>query len=135
MNLIFPDPGLVWMLRRVIGEGLHYHLFSNDIEPKLTDTLAMYHECDYSGYAPVPVPAAAWSISAVQEHVGGLQANIIVFFNSSPVNATAYGYFVTDQSNLQLVCAARFDEAPVVAEPLTSFKVTPVLGSYSGLSQ
>lgn len=132
--MIFPDPSLVWMLRRVVGVGLKYHLFRNNVTPTPSDTLASYQEAIWSGYAPILVPAAAWTINAVTAHVGDLEALPIAFYNTSMTSVQVYGYFVTDDTGTQLVCASRFDEPPVVI-PVGSFHpVTPLLGSYSGLS-
>jgi hypothetical protein len=134
LDTIFPDPSLVWMLRRVVGVGLLYHLYANDRTPGLVDTLASYTEALWSGYAPLPVLAADWIISGVAQHVGDLEALPLAFYNTSPADVVVYGYFVTDDTGTQLVCAARFDQAPVTILRGTFYPVAPLLGSYSGLS-
>lgn len=133
MDLIFGDVGLVWMLRRVVGTGLLYHLYVNNHTPGVGTTLASLTEATYSGYAPILVAAANWTVSAVVGHVGELEAPAIVFRNTSTAARSAYGYFITDQTGTQYVAAARFDEAPVRVEIGDFFNVDPILGSYSGL--
>lgn len=134
MNVIFPDPTLVWMLRQVVGVGVRYHLFRNDYTPALSDTLAAYLEANYSGYASIFVPAADWILGNVAGHVGLLQAGQVNFANTSPTPASVYGYFATDSGGTQLVCSARFDLAPFVIATGDFCPVTPILGSYSGNS-
>lgn len=134
MDVIFPDPALLFMLRRVIGVGLLYNLYRNDHTPTLSDTLASYQPAVWSGYAPILVPAAAWIISSVTGHVGDLEALPIAFFNTSPAAVTVYGYYVTDSTGTNLVCASRFDMAPVRILTGAFHSVQPILGSYSGLS-
>jgi len=134
VNVIFPDPSLVWMLRQVVGVGVRYHLYRNNHTPGLSDTLADYLEANYSGYASIFVPAANWILGNVAGHVGLLQAAPINFPNTSPTPATVYGYFVTDTGGTQLVLSARFDLSPFVIGTGDFCPVTPLLGSYSGNS-
>lgn len=134
MNLIFPDVGLVWLLRRVVAGGLKYHLFTNNATPGPLSTLASFTEATWSGYAVVIVNAGDWNVSAVEAHVGDLEAPPIGFVNASGSPKSAYGYFVTDMAGTQLVCATLLDEAPVTKAFGDSFFVDPILGSYSGLA-
>lgn len=134
MNQIYPDPSLIWMLRRVVGVGLLYNLYTNNRTPALSDTLASYSPALWSGYAPILVPAAAWTVASVTSHLGDLEASPINFNNTSPGPVTVYGYFITDDTGTQLVGAARFDLAPVTIERGDFLPVIPLLGSYSGLA-
>lgn len=134
MNIIFPDPALVWMLRRVVGVGLLYHLFRNNHTPALSDTIADYQEASWSGYAPILIPAANWILGNVDGHVGVLQAGAVNFPNTSPAPMSVYGYYVTDDTDTDFVCAARFDIVPFVIVTGDFCPVTPLLGSYSGNS-
>lgn len=133
MDLIFGDVGLVWLLRRVVGTGLLYHLFVNNHTPGVGSTLASFTEATYSGYAAILVAAADWNVSAVVGHVGDLEAPAIVFRNTSTAARSAYGYFITDPTGTQYVAAARFDEPPMVVAIGDAFTVDPILGSFSGL--
>lgn len=122
------------MLQRVVGAGLLYHLYTNDVEPGLSDTLDSYTPAAWSGYAPILVPAVAWTIEGVSAHVGNLQAAAILFRNTSPGLVVVFGFYATDDTGMQLVCAGRFDAAPVTIAVGATYPVTPLLGSYSGLS-
>ena len=132
-ELFFPDVSLVWSLQRLIGPGLLYHIFTNDHNVTLTDTLASFTEATYSGYAPINVAAAAWSMTSVTNHLGGIAAPTIAFFNISGSSYKAFGFFVTDTTGAQLVAASRFDDAPITVAPGAFVPVVPELGSYSGL--
>lgn len=133
MNLIFPDVALVWMLLRVVGPGLKYHLYTNNATPGVGSSLGSFNEAIYSGYAPILVPAASWNVSMVTGHVGDLEAPPIAFNNTSGLTQRAYGYYVTDQGGTQLVCAARFDSPPEDRAFGDAWVIEPILGSYSGL--
>lgn len=134
MDVIFPDPSLVWMLRRVVGVGLLYHLYTNNYAPTLNDDLGSYIEGVWSGYAPIMVPAANWIVNGVTGHVGLLQAGPVNFPNTTPLPVEVYGYFATDDTGTQLVAAARFDIVPFTIATGSFCPVTPLLGSYSGNS-
>lgn len=134
MDVIFPDVGLPYILRQTVGTKLVYHLFANDHTPGLADTLASYTDPVWSGYAPIDVPLAAWILSSMTGHVGGLQALDIVFTNTSPSDWPVFGYYVTDAGGSFLVAAARFDIAPKMVLSGSFVQVTPQLGTYSGLT-
>ena len=133
MEVFFPDVALVWSLMRLVGDGLTYHLYTNDHSPTLLDTLDDFTEAFYSGYAPIQVLPDDWASSGVANHLGGLHAPNIVYHNISPSPVDIFGYFVTDLAGTQLVCAARLDIAPEHVVPGANIVISPILGSYSGL--
>lgn len=134
MDLLFPDTGLIYLLKKAVGSFLIYDLFINDFTPTLDSQLSDFNRAVWSGYAPINVPIADWTTENVAAHLGTLSAPDIVFFNTSPSNVTVYGYYVKDSTNGILIAAARFDLAPVTIVPGDGLPVTPLLGSYSGLS-
>lgn len=135
MDLLFPDSGLIYLLKKAVGSFLIYDLFINDYTPTLDSTLANFNRAVWSGYAPIQVPLANWTTENVAAHLGTLSAMDILFFNTSPSPVTVFGYYVKDSTDTVLVAAARFDLAPVVIGVGNNTSVTPLLGSYSGLSQ
>jgi hypothetical protein len=132
MNVVFPDAGLIPILVKIVGSGLIYNLFINDINPGVESVLVDFQIANWSGYASVTVPAAAWSLQVVEGDVGKFQADPILFFNTSPGDRVTYGYYVTDSSNTDIVAAARFDLAPVTIRRGDAYPVLPLLGLYSG---
>lgn len=134
MDVIFPDVGLVQILLNAVGDGLTYHLFDNDVSPSLEDTLATYHQANWSGYAPQTVVQSDFFISEVVAHLGGIEAGPLNFLNTSPANVTVYGYYVTDVTTGTLVAAARFDLAPITIPVGGGYAITPQLGDFSGLT-
>jgi hypothetical protein len=132
MNVVFPDAGLVPILTKIVGTGLIYNLYINDVTPGVGSVLGDFQIANWSGYASVMVPAAAWSLQVVEGDVGKFQADAILFFNSSPGDRVTYGYYVTDSSGTNIVAAARFDLAPVTIRRGDAYPVLPLLGVYSG---
>ena len=134
MDLIFPDSGLVWALLEIVGDGLVYHLFTNDVSPSLEDDVSTYTEANWSGYSPITVVQDDFVIQQVEQHVGGIQAGQIAFYNTSNDAVDVWGYFVTDPTSTYLLASAAFDNGPL-SIPVGGYQfVTPQLGNFSGLS-
>lgn len=134
MVLVFPDTALIYLLQKVVQPKLTYHLYRNNITPDVNSTLPLFAEAVYSGYAPIDVLASAWTFTQVSAHVGELKALDLFWSNTSPSSFSVYGYYVTDSTGTVLVAAAKFDNAPVVVPVGKYVQVTPMLGSFSGLS-
>lgn len=135
MDLLFPDTGLIYLLKKAVGSFLIYDLFINDYTPTLDSTLGNFNRAVWSGYAPIQVPLANWTTENVAAHLGTLIATDILFFNTSPSPVSVFGYYVKDSTDSTLIAAARFDLAPVPIAVGDNISVTPLLGSYSGLSK
>jgi hypothetical protein len=135
MDLLFPDTGLIYLLKKAVGSFLIYDLFINDFTPTLDSSLPDFNRAVWSGYAPIQVPLVSWTTENVSAHLGTLAAADILFFNTSPSPVTVYGYYVKDSTDTILVATARFDLAPITIPVGGNLPVTPLLGSYSGLSQ
>lgn len=133
MDTIFPDAGLLYILKQTVGTALIYDLYRNNVTPSLASTLADFQRANWSGYAPVTIPAILWNVQMVAGNVGQFQAPIVLFGNSSPTDQAAYGYYVKDATNTILVAAGRFDLAPVTIRRGDAYPVLPLLGCYSGL--
>jgi hypothetical protein len=134
MQQIYPDEGLVTQLVRIMGDDVHYHLFVNDVTPDRDTVLADFTEAAFTGYVEVTVEAADFTIDGVSAHVGYIQAPPITFSNGSGVDQDAYGYYVTDVGDTEVLAAARFDAAPVTKPDGDQWSVIPVWGDSSSLS-
>jgi hypothetical protein len=133
MILIFPDTGLVTMLQKIVTPKVTFNLFINDVHPTADTLLSNLQRANWSGYAPIDVPASAWAFTNVTAHVGEISATDIFWVNTSPAVVQSFGYYIVDDTGTVLLAAARFDNAPYVTVPLHSFRVSPLLGSFSGL--
>jgi hypothetical protein len=133
VDTIFPDAGLLYILRQTVGTALIYDLYRNNYTPTLSSALVDFQRANWSGYAPVTIPAVLWTVQMVAGNVGRFQAPIILFGNSSATEQAAYGYYVKDATNTVLIAAGRFDLAPVIIPRGGAYPVLPLLGAYSGL--
>jgi hypothetical protein len=135
MDQIYPDDGLLYLLRQMLGTGgWNYDLFVNNYTPTLDDVIGDYTLAAWSGYAQINVPTASFTFSQVAAHLGSLQAPNIVFTNGTGSPVSVYGYVIRDSTNTYIVASARFDGAPIVIPAGGNQLVTPILGDFSGLS-
>ncbi len=134
MNQIYPDVGLIPILRRIVTPSVVYHLFVNDVTPDRDSVLGDFTEMTASGYAEIVVDEADFTLDGVTAHIGSLLAAPIAFENTSGGALDAYGYFATNAAGDELLACARFDSAPVNKEDGESWLVTPIVGDFSGLT-
>lgn len=134
MDQIYPDTGLLYALRQLVGTKLTYTLYTNNHAPTLSDTLASYTALTGFGSTPIDVLIAAWTFANVVGHIGALQAPNIAWTNGSGSPWTIYGYYIVDSTGSILFAAAQFDGAPITVAPSAGIQVTPILGDYSALS-
>lgn len=134
MDLLFPDQGLVYQLRQILTAGVKYHLYTNNVTPTLSTTLAALTEAAWGGYVALSQSWTNYTINGFTGHAGYALAPPITFFNTSGAPVTAYGYYVTDNANALLLAVARFDSAPITIPDGQSWNVVPTWGDFSGLS-
>jgi len=136
MDLLFPDQGLVYQLSQILTGGVKYRLFTNNIVPGLSTTLAGLVEAAWAGYAPISQSWSNFTTNGVSGHNGFGIAAPINFANTSGVNQSAYGYYVTDPagSPTMILAIALFDSAPVVVPNGGQITVVPTWGDFSQLS-
>lgn len=134
MDQIYPDDCLIPAVKRWIGAGKVFRLYTNNVIPSLTTTLGSLTEAVFAGYAPVTVSFAAWGLYSVSAHLGSGQGPPCLFTNASGSPVTVYGYFITDVTTLDLAGVARFDTAPITIASGDSFPVVPIYATYSGLA-
>jgi hypothetical protein len=130
MNQVFANEQLPKILSRMLDPDVFYGLFVNDITPDGTQTLADFTEAAWTGYNAVDIPLAEWVDTGV---AGGVDLWIhapIVFSNSSGSDQQAYGYFVVDADG-DLICAARFDSAPLTRADGEVWFIIPTMGDFS----
>ena len=126
---IHPDVALVPLMRRIVADDVHVHLYSNDFTPDKDTELADLDTFPLSGgYAVITVAAADFVLSNVSGHRGVLMA-LPVTFTFSNALGPAYGYYVTDTTDTDLLTVARFDGAPLDGED--GVTVWPAFGDSS----
>jgi len=133
VHQIHPDASLVFMLRKIVFGAVTYRLYSNDYSPDQTTVLGDLTEvANPGGYVPIVVAAADYTLGSVVTHRGSIIAAMIDFIKSNNVPQTVFGYFVTHNDDGTLLCAARFDDAPVVMDNIgDSVQVLPIFGDVS----
>lgn len=133
MQQFYPDEGLpIWLARLILAD-LRFHLFENNFTPDRDTELADLTEASWAGYTSIDVSSGDWTLLAIAAHVQKAVASPIVFLNTSGGNVQAYGYYVTDTGEAELLAAARFDLAPITLVATTgTLPVTPFLGDFSG---
>ena len=134
MDLIFPNDGLVQQLHWILTTGVHYHLYTNNVIPGLSDTTATYTEAIWTGYAAVFQDWSNFTLNGVSANSGYAIAPPISFTNSSGSSQNTYGYYVTDVANGILLAAARFDSPPITILDGQGVAVVPTWGDLSQLS-
>lgn len=130
MDQVFPDDGLVQAALNMLGTGIQYRLYTNDVTPTLFSVVGDFSEAAFGGYVPVALTVADFGLVQVLNHVGIIQAAAIAFQNTSGGNVTCYGYFVLDDQG-NVLAAARFDSAPLVRADGESFIIIPIFGDLS----
>jgi hypothetical protein len=114
MAIVVPDVGertfLSYIVNKAIPTDLKLHIYTNDYTPTESSTVANFTECSASGYTPVTLTGANWTIST---DAGGNSTatypQITFTFTSGSTN---YGYYVTDSTGTILLWAERFNDAP-----------------------
>ena len=128
MNLIHPDATLVPNLLRLATPSLNYHIFVGDVACDRNTVLA-----DFGGggnWGPVNVPVASFTLTGVAAHKGTIVAPPITLTDPVPSAGTAYGYYVTDETDAILIACARFD-TPIPFLAGGSLNLIPILGDSS----
>lgn len=127
MPLIVPDAVEVITLNNLLTSPLTFRLYGNNVTPSGSSTTAAFNEIAGGGYAAVPLLFADWTItSGVSEAVYN---TLLTFTFTGPITApgSVYGYYITRDSDNQLMWAQRFPPANVPFVPIAGslIKVQP----------
>lgn len=101
----------------VTGTPITYdlHLYTNNYDPALGDTVANYTEASFTGYAKGVILGAGWGAVTVAAHVASsTHGTTFTFTNTGSSPVTIYGYYVTDTSDANLKWAESFDTARIL---------------------
>jgi hypothetical protein len=131
MPLVVPDSQELEILVNRLTPALTMKLYGNNKTPAHGDSAAAYTEIAGGGYAAKPLTFGNWNIAGGEPSTATYNASQMWTFTGA-INApgTIYGYFVTRDSDGQLMWAERFASAVVPFTPVNG-SVVNVLPRYS----
>ena len=134
MSLIVPDAVEVIVLNFLLTNALTIRLYGNDKTPAHGDSTAGYTEIAGGGYANKPLIFANWSVVAGQPSQA-VYSDTQVWTFTGVINSpgSVYGYYVTRNSDSQLMWAERFPTALVPFNPIEG-SIIRVLPRFSAQS-
>jgi hypothetical protein len=111
MSFTQMNSGNTFWLKGQLGIGtapgnLHWHLYSNNHTPAVTDTLGNYTELSGVGYAVQVTQPTDWTVATVSNVTTATAPNAV--FSFSGAVSTIYGYYLTDASDSTLLAAELF---------------------------
>lgn len=87
-------------------------LFKNDMTPAEDDVVGDYTEADFTGYSAAAVPSADWTISGTTPTLAtAVTKNFVSGADQALQNI--YGWFLTTDTDNDVVAAERFADAPL----------------------
>jgi len=113
MALVAPDQmGEILLLQYIVGmvnaDNPVIHLYANNVTPSDSTVIGDLNEVAGGGYAAITLLSANWTTT---QNAGVTTAVYSEQTFTFTTNATAYGYYITDESN-QLLWLERFSGAP-----------------------
>jgi hypothetical protein len=128
MSLLVPNVGEVDFLNQILNRVLHLHLFSNNLTPGATNTVASVTEVAGGGYAVINLAFADWVVTDGPPAVAVFNAfQDFLFTGATSGPGTIYGYYITTSDDLTLLWLERFPapDVPVVPINGTLVRIKP----------
>jgi hypothetical protein len=124
MSLVLVNQGESRMLENFLNSEAHtLHLYSNDKTPGETDTESGYTEVTGGGYASKALAISGWTVTPGAPTEAVFAQQIWTFTGAAD---SAYGYYVTRDTDSKLMFAERFSDGPyAIANNGDQIKVTP----------
>ncbi len=111
MSLLVPNTGEAALLNLILGKAtagnLVLHLYTNDVTPGETNTVASFTESTAAGYASKTLTASSWTVATADGVTTATYAAQLFQYTAAE---TVYGYYVTDAAGTTLLWAERFTE-------------------------
>jgi hypothetical protein len=123
MALLMPTEGEQLSLQRILngGDNAKIHLYSDDVTPSDSDTVASYTLI--TDPAAITLTGGSWDFSSVPGEASYAEQTFT--FSGS---GTAYGYVITNNAGDTILWAERFTDAPFnIGTDGGSIKVTPTI--------
>src|SRR5687768_17455957 len=103
MPLVIPDVGEVRMLGNIVNktapENLVLRLYTNNITPAETDTLATYTEASGNGYASISLTGATWVVTSGNPTSAAYPVQTFTFTGAL---GNVYGYHINETTSTVL---------------------------------
>jgi hypothetical protein len=140
MTITVSNEGEKLLLEAMVGKtaaaALKLKLYTNNITPGQTDTVATYTEMGaVQGYAAKSLATASWAAGVAGTGTGtSLSNKASISYAQQTFTAdgtggaqTVYGYFITDNAGATLICAEKFGSPQTYSTSGDTIKITPVL--------
>lgn len=125
--IYFPNGGELILLENGISNDSSWSvkLFANDHTPAAADQASDYTEASFDGYAAASLTRDGAAATDGDGKAAQEYARIEWTFTGSDPGPSLYGFFIVDAGGA-LVCACRFDDAPVtLSESEPDLRVVP----------
>lgn len=125
MRLVATFAGCEGMLNAIGGTiDFYLGLYKNDVHPNRSTTMEMLVECDYDGYARIPL---TWEPAEGDPETSALGAWVPVEFTNvdGTTPNTIYGCFFTTSDGAAVWLAKRFDTPRLMDASHQSFECVP----------
>lgn len=115
MALLVPNNGegdaLSYFVNKSAPQNLVLKLYTNDKTPAEGDVAADYTEANFTGYAPVNMTGATWTITEGAPSEAAYPEQTFTSTAGSQ-NQNVYGYFLVRATSGRIAYAERFTTAP-----------------------
>lgn len=113
MTLLVPNVGEGIALSYLVGKtttvrDLIYRLFATNVTPAETDTAGSYTEATGGGYTSKTLTGASWTVVTGAPSEASYAQQTWTFTGPLTTNPTVYGYYVTRETDGDLVLAETF---------------------------
>lgn len=123
MPMKVPNAVEVEVLNALLTPALTMRLYGNDKTPADSDVAANYTEISGGGYSSKPLTFANWTITAGTPSQAVYAPQTWIFTGPVAGPNTIYGYYVTRNSDGNLMWAERFPAANVPFGPVNGSKI------------
>lgn len=122
MSLLIPNTAQTYILNLLLNQTLKLKLYSNDVTPTITDTLASFTEVAGGGYADITLNFANFVVTEGPPAVGVYDSfKDFDFTGATSGPGTIYGYMITNNAEDLLYWVERFPTVPL--EPINGSQI------------
>lgn len=97
-------------LNHTAADDVKLHLYTNDVTPSESHTVANYTEATGNGYSEIELTGSSFTVATSDGVTTASYTEQTFTFTGGPVSV--YGYYVTDGAGTTLLWAERFTSAP-----------------------
>jgi hypothetical protein len=113
---------LKYCLNNVAQANPTIRLFTNNISPAKTDTIATYAECSATGYTAIGLTGASWSVSTAGSTTTATYPEITFSMTAS---VGVYGYYVTNAGKTTTLWSEAFGQVENIPSGGGAILLTP----------